>query len=184
MTGFLLAALGVFAALGMTALGDMVSAEVRDRLDHLPHAILHLAARRLDSEQRVTMYDDEWMPELTFILKGDDARPITRLYHGTRFALGILVSARRIASQVHRKVLVARHPRFAQIAVLSHPDGSLTLQGMGGLGVGDTIKMGAVAYDVLGRVNEQEWAIRKLDADVYERMINSLGSGGERNAGA
>lgn len=38
----------------------------------------------------------QWLAELTFILKGDEARPVTRLYHGTRYAVGILVSARRI----------------------------------------------------------------------------------------
>ena len=96
MTGVLLTAIGALAGLATTALGDMVSEEVRDRLDHLPHAILSLAARRLDAEQRATMYDDEWMPELTYILKGDDARPITRLYHGTRYSIGILVSTHRI----------------------------------------------------------------------------------------
>lgn len=103
MTGILWGALGgstTFAVLA--ALGDMVSAEVRDRLDHLPHAILRLAARWLDPDQRVTVYEDEWLPELTYILRGDEARPVTRLYHGTRYAVGILVSVRRIACHVHR----------------------------------------------------------------------------------
>jgi len=48
VSGFLWAALGIFGGFGLAALGDMVSEEVRDRLDHLPHAILRLAARRLD----------------------------------------------------------------------------------------------------------------------------------------
>jgi hypothetical protein len=42
------------------------------------------------------------MPELTYILQGDEARPVTRLYHGTRFALGILVTARRITRNLNR----------------------------------------------------------------------------------
>jgi hypothetical protein len=92
----------------MTAFGDMVSEEVRDRLDHLPHAILRLAARQLDPAQRV-IYDEEWMPELTFILKGDEARPITRLYQGIRFAIGILASARRITR--NRKQPKVAQPR-------------------------------------------------------------------------
>jgi hypothetical protein len=79
MTGYLWAALGILAGLSMTALGDMASEEVRDRLDHLPHAILRFAARRLDPGQQITIYQDEWLPELTYILKGDEARPITRL---------------------------------------------------------------------------------------------------------
>ena len=80
----------------------MVSEEVRDRLDHLPHTILSLAARRLNPDQRAAVYEDEWLPELTYILKGDEARPITRLYHGIRFAFGILVAVRSITRQLGR----------------------------------------------------------------------------------
>jgi hypothetical protein len=42
---------------------------------------------------------------LTYILKGDEARPITRLIKGTHYALGILVSARRITGHLHREAL-------------------------------------------------------------------------------
>jgi hypothetical protein len=96
------AALGVLGGFGLAAIGDMVSEEIRDRLDHLPHAILRLAARRLDSDERAAIYDDEWLPELTYILKGDESRPVTRLYHGIRFALGILAAVRRITAELSR----------------------------------------------------------------------------------
>lgn len=43
MSGLLWAFLGVLGGFGLTAVGDMVSEEVRNRLDHLPHAILRLA---------------------------------------------------------------------------------------------------------------------------------------------
>jgi hypothetical protein len=102
VTGFAWAVVSVFGCLAMTALGDMVSEEVRDRLDHLPHAILHVAAMRLDSAQRVTVYEDEWLPELAYILKGDEARPITRLISGSWFAVGILVKSNRITQHLHR----------------------------------------------------------------------------------
>jgi len=102
MTSYLWAALCFLVGLAMAALGDMVSEEVRDRLDHLPHAILRLAAGRLTASQRTTIYENEWLPELTYILKGDEARPITRLIIGTRYALGILANASRIASHLHR----------------------------------------------------------------------------------
>jgi hypothetical protein len=92
MTGFLWAALALIGGLGTAAVGDMVSEEVRDRLEQLPHAILRLAARRLDPEQHVMFYEEVWLPDLAFVLKGDGARPVTRLIHGTHFALGILVS--------------------------------------------------------------------------------------------
>lgn len=70
MTGLVWGIIAFFVGLGMTALGDMVSEEVRDRLDHLPHAILRLAARRLDAGQRITVYEDEWLPELAHPERG------------------------------------------------------------------------------------------------------------------
>ena len=78
----------------------MVSQEVRDRLDHLPHAILRLASLRLSPGQRTAVYENEWLPELAYILKGDEARPVTRLYHSLRFGLGILMAARRIGREL------------------------------------------------------------------------------------
>jgi hypothetical protein len=103
MTGYLWAVLGLLAGLAITAGGDMASEEICDRLDHLPHAILHLAARRLDPRQRTTIYQDEWLPELTYILKGAETRPITRLITGTTYAVGILASTPRITRHLSRE---------------------------------------------------------------------------------
>lgn len=101
MNAFLLGILSsIVGGLVAAGFGEILSQEIRDRLDHLPHAILRLAARRLCPAQRASIYEDEWMPELTFILKGDEARPITRLYHGTRYAVGILATAPCIASRL------------------------------------------------------------------------------------
>ena len=83
--------------------------------NQVPHAILRLAARQLGPAQRVTVYQEEWLPELTYILKGSEARPITRLIAGIRYALGILLSARRIARYLHRPAL--EQPRYATAAV-------------------------------------------------------------------
>ena len=105
MTGVLWVTLAFLAGLGVTALGDMFSEEIRDRLDHLPPAILRLAARRVTPSQRITIYKDEWLPELTYILKGAEARPITRLITGTRYALGILASAGSIRRHLQREDL-------------------------------------------------------------------------------
>jgi Domain of unknown function (DUF4407) len=96
------AALSIAGALAMTTLSDMASEEARDRLEHIPHAILRLAARRLDPGQRATVYQAEWLPELKHILEQAEGRPITRLITGTRFALGIFASSRRIARHLHR----------------------------------------------------------------------------------
>jgi hypothetical protein len=173
MTGFLWAALTIVLGLVMTAIGDLVSEEVRDRLDHLPHAILRLAAWRLDQAQRVIMYDDEWMPELTFILKGDEARPITRLYDGTRFALGILCSAHRIASQVDRAAIdqATRDAGFKKVGVIALQEsaikGNLILSGVTGLDTGDEIQFGDLdedrqTYEVMGVANDHGWFVRRV----------------------
>lgn len=103
MSVYVLAILSIAGGLVTAAIGDMVSDEVRDRLDHLPHAILRLAVYHLDAGERAAIYDDEWLPELTYILRGDEARPVSRLYHGARFALGILMTARRISQHLHRE---------------------------------------------------------------------------------
>jgi hypothetical protein len=95
LSGLLWGLLGVLGGFGLAAIGDMVSEEVRDRLDHLPNAILHLAGRRLDPAKRKLLYEEAWLPDLAYHLRGDEARPVTRLYHGTCFALGMLASARR-----------------------------------------------------------------------------------------
>lgn len=114
MNGYLLALTGVACGLLAAAIGDMASEEIRDRLDHLPHAILRLAARRLDRSERAAIYDSDWLPELIYILKGDEARPVTRVYHGVRFALGILITARRIARDLQRTAPLVESRRQAR----------------------------------------------------------------------
>ena len=104
MTGLLWTVVVFLGGLGMTAIGDMVSEEVRDRLDHVPHAILRLAARRLDPEQRATIYEEVWLPDLAYFLRGDEARPVTRLVQGTRFAVGILMAGRRMTRQPQARI--------------------------------------------------------------------------------
>jgi hypothetical protein len=81
----------------LAALGDLVSEEVRGWLDLAPRAILRLAAARLDPGLQESVYQEEWLPELIYVLRGAESRPITRLLSGVRFALGLLFSARGIA---------------------------------------------------------------------------------------
>lgn len=130
MSGFWLGAIGILGMLGMTAFGDIVSEEVRDRLDHLPHAILRLAARWLTVDQRVTVFEDEWLPELTYILQDDEARPVTRLYHGTRYAIGIAFSTRRIAVLLKREA-PARLTKGEQPPVMRLDEGVLGIAVLG-----------------------------------------------------
>lgn len=104
MNGYLVGLVTVVVGLTTAAVGELLSEEIRDRLDQIPHAVLRLAARPLDPAERATVYEDEWLPELTYVLKGSEARPITRLFTGTRYAFGILLSGRRITRHLHRSI--------------------------------------------------------------------------------
>jgi len=103
VTGFLYAGRQLRGGMVLAALGELISEEMRGWLDLAPHAVLRLAARRLCSKGWSTIYEDEWLPELAHILRGAEARPITRLIAGTRFSFGILISANRIAGHLRRK---------------------------------------------------------------------------------
>ena len=102
MIGYVLASL-IFLGGTVTAMtGELVNEEIRGWLDYLPRFILRLAARRLDPAGKITIYEDEWLPELTCILRGAEARPISRLIIGVKFSVGLLITARRIARHLHR----------------------------------------------------------------------------------
>jgi hypothetical protein len=102
MTAWAWAAGTLVGALVLAAVGDLISDEIRGWLDLAPRAILHLAATQLDAAQRETIYQDEWLPELTYALRGAEARPITRLITGIKYAMGILIAARHVADRLNR----------------------------------------------------------------------------------
>jgi hypothetical protein len=97
MTGLVWGVLCFLGTFLFVALGDLVSEEIRGWLDLAPRAILRLAAARLDPELREIIYENEWVPELVYGLRGAEARPITRLIWGTKFAIGLLLAAPHIA---------------------------------------------------------------------------------------
>jgi hypothetical protein len=84
----------------IAAIGELVSDEIRARLDRMPLALLAAAARRLPPEQRDELYGQAWLPELRHILQGDEATPITRLIHGVRYALRLWLSAPQIGREL------------------------------------------------------------------------------------
>ncbi len=91
-----LVVLGFLGGLVAAAIGDMVSAEVRARLDQLPYTVLHLAIRRLPAELRADIGKD-WQAELDHILHRAKLYPVTRLIKGVYFAAGLLRTAPGIA---------------------------------------------------------------------------------------
>jgi hypothetical protein len=93
---------GVMAALAVTCFGDLVSEEIRGRLDLLTRALIRLAVRRVPEDVRDDLHDD-WLAELEVFLHGREALPITRLIHGVGFALGLVRTARGIGRDLGAK---------------------------------------------------------------------------------
>jgi hypothetical protein len=96
------ALLGIMALVCGTAMLDLASDEVCGWLDLLPRGILRIAAAQLDPVSRESIYADEWLPELEYILRGKESRPITRLIYGIAYAGALVISARRIARRLDR----------------------------------------------------------------------------------
>lgn len=101
-------AMGILIGLTVGTLADLVSEEVRGRLDRLPHWLIRLAGRRLDPEIREDAVG-EWIAELQMILDIHRAGPlpITRLIIGTRYALGLL----RVGGTINRDLRPSRRQR-------------------------------------------------------------------------
>lgn len=96
-TGALVAVLGVMAAGIVT---NLLSEEVRARLDLLPRGIIWLAGRFLPQAVRDDQCD-EWVAELYAMLKdADDGLPITRLLTGLRYACSLLRGAPAVAREL------------------------------------------------------------------------------------
>jgi hypothetical protein len=100
--------LGLVFAVLLAAIGELVSDEIRARLDRIPLALLTMAARRLPRDQQKALYVEAWLPELHYVLQGDEAAPITRLIHGIRFAASLWLSAPKIGRELAASPALAR----------------------------------------------------------------------------
>lgn len=100
---------GALMALLISVGGDMVSAEMRARLDMIPPLIIRIAALRAPRAMREDLRQ-EWTDEVVAIMhdRGRDRLPITRLIVGIRASLGWLYSARRVA--VERGIVAEMMP--------------------------------------------------------------------------
>ncbi|MFC5835701.1 hypothetical protein [Nonomuraea insulae] len=98
------------------ALAELVSEEIRGQLDRIPIALLRIARRRLPENMRVSLHDEEWYPELQEVLRGEDARPLSRLVLGIRYSVGLIRSAHVVASiRDRRATLHADRERWQAI---------------------------------------------------------------------
>ncbi|MFI1564357.1 tetratricopeptide repeat protein [Streptomyces sp. NPDC020490] len=84
--GFVVALVGALAYLVVC---DLFSQEIRARLFRLPFLFLRLAARRLPPDQRADIYEETWLPDLHYILRDEEAGPLTRLARATGHALSL-----------------------------------------------------------------------------------------------
>lgn len=92
--------LALMALVVLGALNDLAKDEIRGWIGRVPYGLLRLAQRRLPAELREAVYDEEWMPELTHILKRSEGVPITRVIRSTWFAFGLLCNARPITDEL------------------------------------------------------------------------------------
>ena len=74
--------------------------ETLTRLERVPYAILRLARRRLRPEQRETVHDEEWLPELAMIVRESEGLPLTRLVRGVDYAIGLVFAASKISKSL------------------------------------------------------------------------------------
>jgi hypothetical protein len=113
--------LGVLLAAASTllivAVGDLVSEEVRSRLDRLPHVLLRLAAWRLPAELREDRLA-EWTGELHQFLRGTEALPVTRLVRGIRYAAGLLQVAPTVGGRLMPSAQAIRRLVFTRPGVI------------------------------------------------------------------
>jgi hypothetical protein len=128
MTGYVLASLIFVGGIITAVTGELISEEIRGWLDSLPRVILRLGARRLDPTGKITIYDDEWLPELTCILRGAEARPISRVIIGVKFSVGLLITAKRIARHLHRIAPEPARPGASPLATAPAAQLALTAQ--------------------------------------------------------
>ena len=76
-----------------------------------PLGILWLAALRLPADLRQAVYREEWRPDLIQHLQEPDSRPITRLYFGTKYAIGLVYGASKVSANSTASASLARYPR-------------------------------------------------------------------------
>src|SRR3712207_3084071 len=110
-------------ALGLVILVELLKTlavtEAQTRIERLPAALLRLASRRLPIHHRQSVYEEEWLPELAYIVRVTDGMPLTRLIRGVKYSVGLVFAARSVA----RGLGNTRRPKPA--AELVEPDEDL-----------------------------------------------------------
>jgi hypothetical protein len=90
---------GLVGALVVGVVTSMVTKEAEARLDTVPVWLLRLARRRIPVSHREELYE-EWAAELYYALHRSEDRPLTRLWLGARYALGLQRAGQRVANEL------------------------------------------------------------------------------------
>lgn len=98
----------------LTALSGVIGDEVRGWLELAPRGILRLVALRLPASSRDMIYQQEWLPELVFILHEAEGGPITRAARATWFAVSLAGPAAEIGRALREGRNEAEAPVHAE----------------------------------------------------------------------
>jgi hypothetical protein len=108
-----IATLAFVAGALLTALSGVISDEVRGWLELAPRGILRLVSLRLPAGSREVLYEEEWLPELVFILHEAEGGPITRAARATWFAVSLV----GVAAVIGRALSEGRNQAEATVHV-------------------------------------------------------------------
>lgn len=106
--------IGGLIGVSSAAAGDMFSEEIRTRLDGVPRTLVRLAARRAGAGIAAELLE-EWQGELYEILRGADAKPVTRLWKGLRYSVGLVVAAGEVGRTLRRRAETIDLPRHLAV---------------------------------------------------------------------
>jgi hypothetical protein len=160
----------VVAAVVVLVVKDLLKDELRGHVERMPHRLLRLARLRLPAELRSRLHDGEWLPELEHIWARLESVPLTRLVVGTRYALGLLRTAPRIARELG--VTRRRHTPMTLLLLVGALGALLSLTTA--LGVFD-VALGAIV-SLLGGI-----LVVTIVSLVMETTARDLGCGGRRS---
>ncbi|MBG0818286.1 hypothetical protein [Planomonospora sp. ID82291] len=88
--GALLFIVTTVVAVLCTTCSDLIKQEAATRLERLPLWLLHRAARDLPADIRDEVLDEQWIPDLLHVCRDADGMPLTRVWKGARFAIGLM----------------------------------------------------------------------------------------------
>ncbi len=164
MKGIVPVVIALAGILVMTVLRGIATDEIRGQLDRLPFALLRLARKRVPRELRVKLHDEEWEPELWYILQRQEARPISRLVGGTLYAWGLLLKARQISRM--RAGSTAAGEKLRRLVSLSTAVNAIGNIATAGVGYASTSVVGFATslglVTVLGLVGTGMWLALKI----------------------